>query len=293
MKRLLYAGLLLAGLLSLTAFLVSLSRSWQLYMFSPEPDTTLSYHFSLYIPDNRTSFFNGIIKGAEQAALELNSAVSVYSIDPAKNELENAAFTGVDGVVVCPYLDSILARRQLEKLRSRQIPTVLINQNLTSDQPWPFIGINNFELGRRIGSILSGFPGNIRLAVVYSDKAPGIYAERDLIEMGISASLGERLSGPIMTFRTNLNPLDAEALLAAIYRGSTERAFINTLVFTDSEDTIAAAQALVDLNLVGQVRIIGFGAEAGVIDNLKKGIITSEEFEKKKVQLLSLNFYNI
>ena len=286
MRRLLYLGLVFTGLLSLTVFLVSLYRSWQLYTLAPEPDSTFLYHFSLYIPDNRNSFFEGIIRGAEQAAAELGSAVSVRSIDPFKNELQNAAFTGVDGVIVCPYLDDVLARRQLEKLKTRQIPVVLINHNLPSEQPWPFIGINNFDMGRRIGNILLNSPQKIGLAVVYSDKAPGIYAERELVEMGIFTSLGDRLSGPIMSFRTNLNPLDAEALLATIFRspgirtvdsdsGDEERTFINTIVFTDPMDTTAAAQTLVDLNLVGQIRIIGFGADSGVIENLRKGIINA------------------
>lgn len=284
MKRFLYMALALSGILSLMAFFVSLSRSLKLSLLAPEPGTALVYHFSLYIPDNRNSFFDGIIQGAAEAAEELNSAVSVHSIDPARNELEFAAFTGVDGVIVCPYLDDALARRQLEKLKANQMPAVLINHNLPSDQPWPFIGINNFDLGRRIGLALPDAPEKIHLAVVYSNKAPGIYTERELVEMGISASLGERLSGPIIRYRTNLNPLDAEALLIRIFRSAdisigypdaADRPAINTIVFTDPEDTIAAAQTLVDMNLVGQIQIIGFGADPGVIETLRKGIVSA------------------
>jgi ribose transport system substrate-binding protein len=289
MKRLLYLGLVLAGFLSLSAFLVSLYRSWRLYMLAPQQGSTLIYHFSMYIPDNRNSFFLGIIRGAEAAAAELDSAVSIHSIDPARSELEIAAFTGVDGVIVCPYLDDALARRQLEKLRDSQIPAVLINHNLPSEQPWPFIGINNFDMGRRIGTVLGNYTtGDISLAMVYSDKAPGIYAERELVEMGIIASLANRLSGSIISYRTNLNPLDAEALLATMFRGSGVRAgetdadipeqaapAINTIVFTDPEDTIAASQTLVDMNLVGRVRIIGFGADPGVMESLDKGIVSA------------------
>ncbi|MDR1306674.1 MAG: substrate-binding domain-containing protein [Treponema sp.] len=288
MKKLLPLGLLLSGLLSLTAFLGSLYRAWRLYSLAPVPATTLIYHFSMYLPDNRNSFFEGIIRGAERAAAELNSAVSIHSIDPAKNELETAAFTGVDGVIVCPYLDDALARRQLEKLGEYQMPVVLINHNLPNDRPWPFIGVNNFDMGRRIG-MLSMLPGGepVRLAVVYSDKAPGIYAERELVEMGISAALEDRLEGAIVRYRTNLNPLDAEALLVRLFRGgdgpaagsaefSGERNIaINTIVFTDPADTIAAAQTLVDLNLVGRMQVIGFGADAGVSESIQKGVISA------------------
>jgi ribose transport system substrate-binding protein len=299
MKKLLRLGLLLSGLLSLTAFLVSLYKAWRLYILAPVPATTLIYHFSMYLPDNRNSFFEGIIRGAERAAAELDSAISIHSIDPAKNELETAAFTGVDGLIVCPYLDDALARKQLEKLIKYQLPVVLINHNLPSDQPWPFIGVNNFDMGRRVG-LLSVLPGDekVRLAVVYSDKAPGIYAERELVEMGISAALGDRLEGSIMRYRTNLNPLDAETLLVRLFRGgesgpaggfdglangSAETAeaageaslAINAIVFTDPADTIAAAQTLVDLNLVGRMQVIGFGADPGVAESIQKGIISS------------------
>ena len=283
MKKLLFLGLIFVGILSLTAFLISLYRSLRLYILAPEEGSTLIYHFSLYLPDNRNSFFQGIIRGAELAAAELESAISIHSIDPAKNELEIAAFTGVDGVIICPYLDDALARRQLEKLRDYQIPAALINHNLPSEQPFPFIGVNTFDMGQRIGLILQeDLSEKITLAVVYSDKAPGIYAERELVEMGIFASLGGKLSGPIMRYRTNLNPLDAEALLVDIFRRPGNNAgdsviaggqAINTIVFTDPEDTIAAAQTLVDLNLVGRIQIIGFGADPGVTENLRKGII--------------------
>jgi ribose transport system substrate-binding protein len=272
MKQLLRLGIICFGLLSLTAFLISLYMARQLSIRAPgNSGPTLNYHFSLYLPDNRNSFFTGIIQGAERAAAEMNAAVSVHSIDPVKNELEMASYTGVDGAIVCPYLDDALARRQLEKLGAEQIPVVLINHNVPNDQPWPFIGNNNFDVGRRIGTIslnLSDEP--IRLAVVYSDKAPGFYGERELVEMGITAALGERLSGQVMGFRTNLNPLDAEALLYRLFRTNPD---INTIVFTDSSDTIAAAQTLIDMNLVGRVRVIGFGADPGVLDNIRKGVI--------------------
>ncbi|MDR0587305.1 MAG: substrate-binding domain-containing protein [Treponema sp.] len=284
MKIVVRLALVLSGLFSLTAFFTSLTKAWSLNVTSLDGRETLNYHFSLYLPDNRNSFFTGIIEGAERAASELHAAISIHSIDPAKNEFEMASYTGVDGVIVCPYLDDSLARRQLEKLDSRRIPVVLVNHNITNDQPWPFIGTNNFDMGRRIGLIsmrlkpVSGNPEPLRLAVVYSDKAPGIYAERELVEMGMASALGDTLDPFVMSFKTNLNPLDAEALLYRLFRDQPEKPEeespdINTIVFTDSSDTLAAAQTLVDMNLVGRVQVIGFGADPGVLENIRKGIV--------------------
>ncbi|MDR2477889.1 MAG: substrate-binding domain-containing protein [Treponema sp.] len=271
MKNWLRVGIIGFGLLALAAFLVSLSRAHSLYIQSRQ-DMTLNYHFSMYLPDNRNSFFTGIIAGAEQAAADFNAAISVHSIDPAKHELEMALYTGIDGAVVCPYLDDNLARRQLDRLGSMQIPTVIINHNIPNDQPWPFIGTNNFDVGRRLGLAAGSISeGPVRLAVVYSDKAPGIYGERELVEMGITAALGEELAAPIASFRTNLNPLDAETLLPRLFHGPQD---FNVIIFTDANDTIAAAQTVIDMNLVGRVQIIGFGSEPAVQENIRKGVIS-------------------
>jgi ribose transport system substrate-binding protein len=282
-KNLLRTGIIIFGLLSLLTFIISFSMARLLYVRSSR-EPPLNFHFALYLPltaaetagrgtsaANSNSFFTDIIAGAEKAAAENGASISIHSIDPARNELEMAAYTGVDGVVVCPYLDDNLARRQLDKIGAAGIPTVIINHNIPNDQPWPFIGTNNFDVGRRIGLAAGTISsGPIRLAMVYSDKAPGIYGERELVEMGISAALESRLAAPIAGFRTNLNPLDAEAMLSQLFRTPQE---LNIIVFTDPNDTIAAAQTLIDMNLVGRVQLIGFGNDPGVVENIRKGIV--------------------
>ena len=272
MKLLLRAGIIIFGCLALGTFLGSLVLVQELYTTNISAnDSAIKYHFALYLPENRNSFFNEIIRGVERAAGELNAAVSIHSIDPAKNELEMASYTGVDGFIVCPYLDDSLARQQLYKISSKNMPVVIINHNVLNEQPWPFIGTNNFDVGRRMGELAGiSTSGAIRLAIVYSEKAPGIFGERELVEMGISTALAERLAASILSLKTNLNPLDVEGLLYNLFRGDSS---INVIIFTDSNDTIAAAQALVDMNLVGRVQIIGFGDDRDIIDNIKKGII--------------------
>jgi ribose transport system substrate-binding protein len=273
-KNLLSAGIIIFGLLSLAAFLVSFMTARDLYVQN-DSDASLNYHFALYLPDNRNSFFAGIIAGAEEAAAEVYAAISIHSIDPVKYELERASYTGIDGAVVCPALEDSQARRQLSRVGARQIPVVLINHNVPNDRPWPFIGTNHFDVGRRIALAAAKISeGPLRLAIVYSDKSPGIYGERELVEMGITAALGERLASSIAGFRTRLNPLDAEVLLSRLFRsGGSGGDDFDVIVFTDPNDTIAAAQTLVDMNLVGSMHLIGFGDDPGIKENIRKGVI--------------------
>ncbi|QQO11021.1 sugar ABC transporter substrate-binding protein [Breznakiella homolactica] len=272
MKLPLRIGIIFFGLVSLAAFIVSVSMVVGLYTGRFRDDgPDINYHFALYLPDNRNSFFNEIIAGAERAAAELNAVITIHSIDPAKNELEMAPYTGADGFIVCPYLEDSLARRQLDRISGRNSPLVIINHTVPNDQPWPFIGTNNFDVGRRMGFLAENKNDDpIHLAVVYSDKSPGIFGERELVEMGITAAIGGSLASPIMGLKTNINPMDAEALLYRLFRDEPR---INTIIFTDANDTIAAAQTLVDMNLVGKVRITGFGDDEVILEYIRKGII--------------------
>jgi ribose transport system substrate-binding protein len=228
------------------------------------------------LPENRDAFFSEVIRGAERAAAESSAVLSIHSIDPYRKELEMASYTGVDGVVVCPYLEDKEARRQLDRLTTRRIPVVLINHNIPNEQPWPFIGTNNFDVGRKMGTIAGRSNGDgqgktpVRLAVVYSDKSPGIFAERELVEMGITVALGERLSAPILGLKTGQNPLGAEEMLFRLLRTNPQ---INTIIFTDANDTKAAAQVLIDMNLVGRVQLVGFGNDPLIQGFIRKGII--------------------
>lgn len=271
MKLFLRISIICFGVLSVAAFLISLFLIQELQIRQPESGAdSLQYHIALYLPDNQNSFFADVIRGSEQAAGELGASISLHSINPTKNELEMASYTGIDGVVVCPYLDDDLARRQLGKLSAENIPVVLINHNVVNEQPWPFIGTNNFEIGRRMGMIAKRNNDEVRPVLVFSDKSPGIYSDRELVEMGLTASLRTVLASTIMTMKTTLNPLDAEEIIQGLFRSESR---INTVIFTDASDTIAAAHALIDMNLVGQVQIIGFGNDPVILENIRKGII--------------------
>lgn len=275
MKPYIKVGLIIAVILAVLSFAMSVSLVRDLLREVPldSGSESLKYHFALYIPSNQTSFFGGISAGAQKAARENNAALTVHPIDVQGTELRMASYTGVDGIVVCPNLDDAVTLQKLEKLRADSIPLVLINHNIQADQPWPFIGTNNFDLGKKAGALvnLTGVP-EVHLAVVYSEKNPAIFAERELVEMGISGVLGAKLDSPITSQKTDMNPRDAEKIVYQLVRS---RPALTTIVFTDNNDTIAGTQALIDLNLVGRVQIIGFGSDAQIDEYIQKGIISA------------------
>lgn len=228
-------------------------------------------HFALFLPQNRNYYFTDILNGAQKSALDSGAALSVHTLDSDGGALRMAAYSGLDGVVVCPDLDDDIIFDSLMNLSRRRIPLVLVNHNIPADQPWPFVGTNNFDYGKKVGNLLiNSGSSRINLVVVYSDKSPAIYAERELVEMGIHSVLSNRLESSITSFRTDLNPRDAEKIVYQLVRF---QGAVNTIVFTDLNDTIAGTQALVDLNQVGRIQVVGFGNDPAIRHFIQKGIV--------------------
>ena len=253
-------------------------------------EQTPLYHFAVFLPDNSYSFFNQLKKGITAASNRENCAISFHSVQEDDLDFQMAEFSGVDGVIVYPNLDEAENRSILERLNKAGIPIVLVEHRLSDDSPWSFVGTNNFELGKEIGNLVSKtVRGPIEMALVYSEKSPGIYNERELVEMGITTTLGERIASTLSVKKTDLNPLTGEEVTYNILR---EEPWINTLVFTDANDTLAAAQVIIDMNLVGTVQVIGFGDDPTILEYISKGVLTGTitvdpvQIGDKAVQLL-------
>jgi ribose transport system substrate-binding protein len=229
-------------------------------------------HVSVFLPDQATLFFEDLRNGVRSVADRYDLAVSFHPIGPDAAEFRLAQYSGIDGAVIYPYLPEREMRDELEDLEDADIPVVLVEQDVADDWPWTFVGTNNFEMGRRIGAQLGRKGPHQRIVVVYSEKSPAVASERELIELGITTVMGGSLDAPIMRRQTGRNPLDAEALTHRLLRESRNPP-VTALVFTDTDDTLAALQAVINLNLVGEVQIIGFGVTEAILDYLDRGVL--------------------
>lgn len=234
------------------------------------PRRERSYHIAVFLPDQGTVFFEDVSAGVLSAADEYDVAVSFHPIGPGVDEFRLAQYSGFDGMIIYPYLDENEMLTRLDALDAAGIPVVLIQQDVSDELPRTFVGTNNFELGRRIGLRLADDARDERIVIVYSDKSPSVASERELVELGITTAIGNRLAAPIVRLQTGRNPLDAEALTYQLLLADPP---VTTIVFADTSDTLAALQVIIDLNMVGQVRLIGLGVTEAILDYLERGVL--------------------
>lgn len=274
MKKIVRAGLFLSAVCSLAPFAVSVFLLARLTgeiagRRGIEPPAAL--HLALYVPRTRSSSLDALVSAARETAAAEGAALSVHSLDSDGSTLGMAQWTGAQGVIVHPDGGDRVILREMEALRKRGIPVVLVNHSIPSDLPWAFVGANNFDFGKKAGALVSReVRSDPRIVVVYSDKNPAVYSERELVEMGLSTVFSGRSAQLLPSVKTAVNPRDAENVVHELLR---QRPEVNVLVFTDADDTIAGCQALIDLNLVGVVQVIGYGDSPEIRDYIRKGVL--------------------
>ncbi|HKL84926.1 MAG TPA: substrate-binding domain-containing protein [Treponemataceae bacterium] len=274
MKPLIRVGLVVTGLLVVFSLSLSILLLRGLFVRTsagePSRETDLA-HFSLFVPNNRNDALESLINGAKDTATALGVALSIHPLDTRATALHMARWTKINGVIIFSDGDENLILSKIETLRADKIPVVLINHNIHSERPWPFVGTNNFDLGKKASSLINKeLSSELRIAVLYTDKNPAVRSERELVEMGVFSGLNGIPSTIIPSGRIAINPRDAENRIYELVRNNPK---LHVIIFTDPEDTLAGTQALVDLNLVGRVQIIGYGDTPEIREYIRKGII--------------------
>ena len=255
-------------LLALSARLMINGRS-MLSDQSAESDWK-SYEYAFFLPASENSFFSGIRAGAQEAARELDCAVIFHSLAPESLSFEMASYTGVNGVAVFSYETNSETVGNLEKILERGVPVVQIENEAVSSPNTVFIGTNGYDSGKSIAKIALGAEKeSLNIALIYSEKNPALKADASLVEVGIKSVLGHRLS-QLYTVLTTINPIDAEGVIYELLRRVPA---LDIIALTDSNDTFVAIQAIIDLNLVGRVQIIGFGDDESIKSYIDKGVV--------------------
>ncbi len=230
----------------------------------------VKYHYAFFLPAETSSYFSSLKEGAVAAAVTRNCAVSFHSIDTDPLSFEMAKYSGFDGFGLYLYEKDRSKLQYVSELLEEGFPVVQIENEIIQGTDSFFIGTNNFDVGKGIGQLaLETGIDKLNMVLVYSKKSPGVMSDRNLVEMGLKTVLGDKLS-VLNTEVTSLNPLDTEMLAYDLLKNEPS---IDIIVLTDPNDTLMTVQAIIDMNLVGKVQIIGFGEHETIKSYIDKGVV--------------------
>lgn len=235
--------------------------------------------YSLAVIPKGTShnFWKAIHAGADAAAKELGATITWIGPELENDRkqqidvVQNMISKGVDAIVLAPLDDEALVT-PVKNAVQRNIPVVIIDSGLKSDQYTSFVATDNFEGGRlgakRLAEVMGG-----KGSVIMLRYNPG------------SASTHNREQGFLKELEENhpdIKVLSENQYAGATIEGSMQAAqnLLNKYareiqgVFTPNESsTVGMLRAMQNGNHAGKIKHIGFDCSGSLEEGMRAGHI--------------------
>lgn len=237
-------------------------------------------HYALITDSDDDYFWDSVYKGALEKGQKNDIYVEKFGKDlPLENSvndlLKMAIAAKVDGIILQAAENSETIGL-IDRAVEEGIPVVTVLDDAYTSGRQCFIGINNYSFGKKYGEqILEVADGGTHTAMVLLDAEGGEYSDnsQNTILSGIHKAL-EGSGIELQTFSIDRqSAFSSEEAIRDIMMG--EANLPEVIVCLNTVDTICAYQAVVDLNKVGEVRIIGYYNSDTVLTAIKKKIIHS------------------
>jgi len=241
-------------------------------VFAPVP----KYHFYMVAPNSVDPFWKEVYKGAADAAKSYNVALEFNAprFNDSQEEmkyLEIAITSKVDGIVTHVSYDRDFDAL-IDQADSESIPVVTIENDASKSRRKSFVGSNSFMLGEEAGKIMvKATGGKAGIAVIMANELEKDAANQNL---KLNGFLNAIKTYPDMRvtdiYNSKFGILSAEEITQSILNSDKK---IDAIYCMDSVDTIGTSRVVVDLNRVGDVKIVGYGDTADIMRYIDKGII--------------------
>ena len=223
----------------------------------------------LKVIDENNDFWSAFIQGAEIAAKEYNTELKIVGPDAeTKYEeqgvlIEEAIECKPDAIVLAPsnYTETV---RYAKKIEEEKIPLVLVDSVMEEAMGSCVVATDNVEAGRKMGEyIAENFDHISRIGVVGHVKGASTANER---ENGLRDGLGsleEKIADVVFC--------DSDYRKAYLVTKQMLEEFpdINVIVGLNEYSSVGAAEAVTDLGLEKQIRMIGFDSSIKEVEYLE------------------------
>lgn len=234
------------------------------------------YHFTIIANNTQEEYWKQVRKAAEAMSRSEKIALEYYgtrfanaNIKELEKYLEVSILSSVDGILASvPNEPSF--RALLNEAHLKNIPVIILANDIERCNKRGFIGINIYDLGFKTGRTLIQAMGGVGqvAALVNADFAEASYQQ---YLKGLKDAIGPfpRLNLKLV-IGSKGESINAEEQTQSLLKNHPE---IQAIVCTDPNDTLGVAKVVIDLNRVTQVTIIGRGLTSEISSYLKRGVI--------------------
>ncbi|WBW98225.1 substrate-binding domain-containing protein [Oceanirhabdus sp. W0125-5] len=235
-----------------------------------------NYHF-YFIGQNKVDpFWQEVIDGVRKGAEEYNvmveyNAPRFTNIEEQLKYIDIAVLSNVDGIITHTFNNKDY-REVIDRAKEKGIPVIVVENDLPNSNIDAFVGANSFQLGEKAAKLMIKATGGIAdIAVIegggYEDNSS---ANDNKINGFISSLKDSRFMNVIETKSSKLGILSAEEITANILKNNES---VDAIYTTNSIDTMGAAQAIIDHNKVGKVKLVGYGDTEEIKRLIEQGVV--------------------
>jgi ribose transport system substrate-binding protein len=273
----LITSLFFAFLITVLGMFYYKSKVNDIGLVNMENNTNYQQHYALISGNVDSFFWDSVYKGALNKGQSLDIYIEKFgnnlNLSHSTNELlEMAIAAKVDGIILEGNNEE-RTTKLINRAIAASIPVVTVLEDSSQSERNCFVGINNYNLGKKYGTQVLALADKDTTKVLVLLDSETTDTRQNIILSGIRETLSKE------HFQTNSIFIDKESTFSA------EEAIRNIIMDTknlpdvliclNSVDTICAYQAMVDFNKVGEIDIIGYYNSESVLSAIQKDIVYS------------------
>lgn len=235
--------------------------------------------YEMIVGSGKNEFWQAIYESAKKTAENHNAYLEFHASDMGTgyNEIdymEISIAAGVDGIIL-EFNGEEALKKEIDKAETAGIPVITIMNDAPDSKRQSFVGVNDYQMGQAYGEQVAALMDeNTETALILLDNEKGDF-EKSQIYSQISNVVMEQENGENVKIQAqNLMPenkFDIEEAIRTIFQSPEGPPQI--LVCMDEVTTECAYQAMIDFNMVGEVKIIGYYVSDTIREAVNKGLI--------------------
>lgn len=236
---------------------------------------TYDTHVVFITNDQNLSFWDSVYRGISELAEENEVAVEWRQASRLKgstvSELIDAASTvAVDGILTCADGDEKTVA-SINNAVQMGIPVITLGGDAPSSARHGCVGVENYALGNVMGDMLvSLFPACNNTVIFVQNEREAWQVSDRIFAAGINNVMRKHPRINVEFLPTGEESLTIETTIRDVVLQKRE---LDAIICRSAEDTVTCANAVIENNLVGNIRIIGYNENEEILEYIQKGIV--------------------
>ncbi len=242
-----------------------------------EPVVKPEYHLQIITQNTDEYFWTFFKEGAKAAQDEFGVYVEFVPVSQKdasviKEAVEKGINAGVDAIAFQPA-DTQQTQNMVTEAKKQGTPLLTFENDSYNIPNTPMVGSSSYNIGTMAGNMAVEATGGKSNVVVIMNEAgeQGDILYRNLLIQGIMESFSRYSTINIKEIYTlSKDMFEAERVTSSIISGIQDA---DLIVCVDERSTPGVAQVLVDNNMVGDIKVVGYGIMPQTLDYIKRGVI--------------------